>query len=373
MTLLYFICLGIIGAYVLLIFSFVIGFDLLKINRQISEKKTHFSIIVPFRNEAEFLPELLNSITKLNYPKNTFEILFVDDDSSDNSVSILNKFCTVNPHINIQLIPNNRISNSPKKDAITAAIHLAQHQWIICTDADCILPNKWLETYSNFIETFNPNMVVAPVNFVSKNSFLAQFQTIDFYSMQGTTIGSFGMQYPIMANGANLAYKKEVFNQLNGFENNNFITSGDDVFLLENFLSHNPKKVLFLKDYAACVSTYPVKTWKTLIQQRKRWAAKATHFSNTYTQLIGLLVFITNGICILAFFAAFFNPRYIWLFCLKFIIDTVLIFKTAGFFQQKINLFSYLKTLLFYPFFTFYIAAISMFGSFHWKDRAFKK
>lgn len=373
MTLLYFICLGIIGAYVLLIFSFVLGFDLLKTNKKISEKKTHFSIIVPFRNEAEFLPELLNSIIKLNYPKNAFEFIFVDDDSLDNSTSLLKKFCEENPQINIRLISNKRTSNSPKKDAITAAIQLAQHQWIICTDGDCILPNQWLETYSNFIETYTPNMVVAPVNFVSKNSFLAQFQTIDFFSMQGTTMGSFGIQYPFMANGANLAYKKDVFLKLNGFEDNNFIASGDDVFLLESFLSYNPKKVLFVKDYAACVSTYPVKTWKALIQQRKRWSAKATHFSNTYTQLIGLLVFITNGISILALFVAFFNPRFIWLLSLKFVIDTVLVFKTATFFQEKINVFSYLKTLLFYPFFTFYIAAISMFGSFHWKDRAFKK
>ena len=79
-------------------------------------------------------------------------------------------------------------------------------------------------------------MIVAPVSLESNTTFLQQFQLIDFLSMQGATIGGFGIQQPFMANGANLAYQKELFIKLNGFENNNTIASGDDVFLLENFM-----------------------------------------------------------------------------------------------------------------------------------------
>lgn len=373
MMLVYFIFLALISAYVVLIFSFIIGFDMLKTSTNTSYKSITFSIVIPFRNEAELLPKLLASITKLAYPKNAFEIIFVDDDSSDNSVKLIKHFCTKNPSIAIKIIQNKRSSNSPKKDAITNAIHHAKYNWILCTDADCTLPKKWLNAYASFIQTYAPNMVVAPVHFTSNNSFLEQFQMFDFLSMQGATMGSFGVQQPFMANGANLAYKKELFLQLNGFESNNFIASGDDVFLLETFLKHEKQKVFFLKNYTASVGTAPVKTWKALVQQRKRWAAKATHFNNIFTQLIGLLVFVANGISILALFLALYNSRFLWLIILKFVIDTVLIYKTGQFFKQKITNVHYLKTLLFYPFFTFYIAAISMFGSFQWKERAFKK
>jgi cellulose synthase/poly-beta-1,6-N-acetylglucosamine synthase-like glycosyltransferase len=352
---------------------FTIGFDSVKNNSKKHSTCIPFSIIIPFRNEEKQLPGLLRSISELAYDVSLFEVLLVNDDSSDNSIQLIKVFKRQNPHLTISIIENNRCSNSPKKDAISTAIKLTKHEWIIGTDADCHLPINWLKCYSNFISTHNPNMVVAPVCFKSNTTFVQQFQLIDFLSMQGVTIGGFGIQQPFMANGANLAYKKDIFLKLNGFENNNAIASGDDVFLLENFITHKKDRVLFLKDKNALVTTFPVNSWKALINQRKRWAAKATHFTNTFTISVGLLVFLANCISITTLFLVFINTNFIWLFVLKISIDTILIYKTAYFYQQKISMMAYFKTLLFYPFFTAYIAISSMLTPFEWKDRAFKK
>ena len=352
---------------------FTIGFDRLKNNSQKQNTHTPFSVIIPFRNEAKHLPGLLQSISRLNYDTSLFEILLIDDDSSDASVQIIEAFKSQNPQLSISVVENMRSSNSPKKDAITTAIKHTKLDWIISTDADCILPTDWLNCYSNFIHSHDPNMVVAPVSLKSNTTFLEQFQLIDFLSMQGATIGGFGIQQPFMANGANLAYQKELFIKLNGFENNNTIASGDDVFLLENFIAYQKNKVLFLKDEGALVTTFPVSSWHTLINQRKRWAAKATHFSNSFTKIVGVLVFLANCCMMLSIIASVFNTNFIWVFLLKISIDTILIYKTANFYQQKINTISYFKTLIFYPFFTAYIAITSMLTTFEWKDRAFKK
>jgi len=352
---------------------FIIGFDRLKPITKQHEDATQFSIIIPFRNEAHNLPGLLNSITAIEYDKSLYEIILVDDDSTDDSQEIINTFCAENPTIDLKTIKNLRQSNSPKKDAISTAISSTKYNWIVATDADCILPKTWLSSFNTCIFENNPNMLVAPVSFKSDSSFLHQFQLIDFLSMQGATIGGFGIQHPFMANGANLAYKKELFLQLNGFKYNDFIASGDDVFLLENFVAHDKSKVLFLKDFKALVTTYPTKNWNELIQQRKRWAAKVTHFKSHFAKCIGALVFFANFAIGLGLIIGFYYPIFLLLLLPKFAIDSLLIFKTASLYQNKINLISFLKTVLFYPFFTVYIAIISLTSPFVWKDRYFNK
>lgn len=373
MILIYLICLCVIGSYFLLILAFIIGFGRLENNTINHESHITFSVIIPFRNEAKYLPGLLDSISKLAYDTSLFEVLLVDDGSTDNSIQIIESFKQQFPQLIITVLKNNRYSNSPKKDAISTAIKHTTHNWVISTDADCIVPQQWLKSYSDFINTYNPNMVVAPVSFIPEIAFLKQFQHIDFLSMQGATIGGFGMQQPFMANGANLAYKKELFLKLNGFENNNTIASGDDVFLLENFIAYKKEKTLFLKDRNALVTTFPVETWRALINQRKRWAAKATHFSNVFTKIVGVLVFLANCSAILSMLMLVYNYNFIWLFLLKVTIDTVLIFKTSKLYQHNIAIAAFLKTIVFYPFFTAFVALSSLTTTFEWKGRAFKK
>ena len=127
----------ILALYCSLLIAFLIGFDKVE-NFKIAKikSKTKFSIIVPFRNEVENLEELLQSISTLNYPKELFEILLVNDDSIDDSVNLIKNFIPENDRLNIKILTNNRRTNSPKKDAIQTAILQANFDWIITTDAD---------------------------------------------------------------------------------------------------------------------------------------------------------------------------------------------------------------------------------------------
>lgn len=365
----------IFGLYAILIFSFAIGFIRLKeFKLKNSTSKTKFSIIIPFRNEAKNLPKLLQSITELNYPKELCEFIFVDDDSDDNSVEIINLFSLQN----IKIIDNIRVSNSPKKDAITTAIQQAKHDWIVTTDADCLLPKNWLNTFDSFIQLNNPKMVVAPVNYQAENSFLHRFQLLDFMSMQGTTIGGFGIKFPFMCNGANLAYKKDEFIKLNGFYGNNHIASGDDVFLFEKFIESDKKSVHFIKSKEAIVSTFPVDSWKELINQRVRWAAKTGNFKSIRVKLIGLLVLVVNLSILFNFLGAIFQQisytKPLTLFTFKLIIDLILFIPTIRFFkQEKAFIKSYFFSTILYPFFSSWVIYKSIFSNYQWKGRNFKK
>ena len=368
--------------YLLLILVLVFGFDKVDVfNVEDIKAEIKFSVIIPFRNEAENLPELLASISDLNYPKSHFEFIFVDDDSSDDSVEIIMRFLDKRPFDcaqgDISVIKNIRTSNSPKKDAITSAIKTAKHDWIATTDADCVLPKFWLDTLDCFIQKKKCKMVVAPVTYHQTNSFLKRFQLLDFLSLIGATIGGFGINKPFLCNGANLAYKKELFISLNGFEGNNTIASGDDIFLLQKAIKHNASAILFLKSKTAIVKTKPQQTLQSLVSQRKRWAAKTASYNSTFGKLVGLIVLLMNAALVCGFIIVMIGllniKPFLYIFIIKSLVDFLLIFKTARFYEQENQLYSFIFSSLLYPFFSVYIAFISLFTKYKWKGRSFSK
>ena len=355
--------------YILFIGQLIYGCNRMKrFSRKEFTPKTSFTIVVPFRNEKENLPNLLHSISLLNYPKELVEIILVDDDSEE-------VFSVQDLVFSMKVIKNERKSNSPKKDAIETAIQVAKNDWIITTDADCLVQKNWLRTFDQYIQENEVEMVASGVCYVPKNSFLSAFQNLDFLSLQGASIGSFGINQPFMCNGANFAYSKHFFKKLNGFQGNETIASGDDVFLLQKAVSVAPKKVGFLLAKESIVATKPVETWTELFQQRIRWASKSTGYSSIYGKLLALVVFGGNLAWILSFLlwlVGLLDQNIFMLFvALKFLIDFILIYKTASFFESELQYV--LASSLLYPFFSVSVAVYSLFGKYNWKGRNFRK
>ena len=129
---------------------------------QKSKDSTQFSIIVPFRNEIKNLPLLLESISLLDYNRDNFEVILVDDSSQDQSKNYIEGFIKIHPNLQVKLLLNQRKFNSAKKDAINTAMEFAQFDWIISTDADCNLPKEFLKTYDSFIENQTTSLVAGP-------------------------------------------------------------------------------------------------------------------------------------------------------------------------------------------------------------------
>ncbi len=372
-------------------FSFILGLYMVRIARLSwgfskvphfsppkKVSKIKFSIIIPFRNEAKHLKPLLTSLSALDYPKSHFEVICVDDASEDNSVALINTFLKAQQSpINLRVISNIRQTNAPKKDAITTAIKQASQQWILTTDADCIVPKHWLERYSTFIQHTNATCVAGPVMYTNTNTFLNRFQVLDLLSLQGATIGGFGLQKPFLCNGANLAYTQSLFAAVNGFEGNTDISSGDDIFLLEKALKHSPNKVSYLKCDTAIVKTDTQASWQDLIQQRIRWAAKTGAYNNTFAKTTGLIVLLMNMSLILlpALYFLHVVPLQLWatVLILKVLTDSLLLYKAALFFKQLQALKSLLLSFLLYPLFSSYVVVLALGKGYQWKGRSFKK
>ena len=364
---------------IMLIYSMTIGlliygFSRIKIYESIGLKPTNkFTIIVPFRNEAENLPILLESLSNLNYPNAMFEVILVDDESEE-------RLQIADYRLQITVIKNIRVSNSPKKDAISTAMKIVKTNWVITTDADCVVNENWLLTLDNYIQNHDVVMIAGAVTYDCEESFLHHFQQLDLASLQGATIGSFGLGKGFMCNGANFAYTKTMFETLNGFEGNNTIASGDDVFLLQKAVARFPEKVHYLKSEYNIIRTKPLNDWKSLFYQRVRWASKTDSYQSIFGKGLGLVVFAGNLCWLLVLIAVgigLWAFRYMaiqnlfLLFFTKFVVDTILLSKTNTFLTK--NKMRYLITSSFlYPFFSVTVALYSLFGKYEWKGRIFK-
>ncbi len=336
---------------------------------------THFSVVIPFRNEAANLPNLLKTLNGLKYPSEMFELIFVNDASKDTSETIISE-AMEKSRFSIKLIQNKRVSNSPKKDAISEAIKNSNFEWIVTTDADCELPKNWLKTFDTFIQKNNPIMVCGPVIYESNGNFIENFQQLDGLSLQAVTIGSFGLRNPLLCNGANLAYKKEAFLKVNGFSGNNHIASGDDIFLLEKMKKAFPKRIQFLKSKETIVFTKPQQTWKNVINQRIRWASKTSKQKGLTSKVLGILVFLMN-LSILAFpFFMIFDTEnlgfYLLLTAIKIIVDYVVVQQNFSLFGKKSSFWKFLLQTYIYAIIVLIVTLGSFRGNYSWKGRTFE-
>lgn len=368
----------ILNCYIIVLFFLYKGFQRLLIIPSseilnIQDSSISFTIVIPFRNEARHLPKLVASLNALKFPKNNFEIIFVNDESTDVSINIISK--TIDPSISYRILDNVLLTNSPKKDAITLAISKAKGNWIVTTDADCEVPNLWLHEYLKAIETFDAKMLCAPVMNAIEGNFIARFQQAEILSLQGVTMGSFGVGNPLLCNGANLAFEKEAFYSVNGYEGNSHLASGDDIFMLQKMKVTFPEKIYFIKSAAAIVITQPVSNWNVLIKQRTRWASKTTKVKNTRATLLGLLVFSINLLFIVFVLLGLFGITK-WYVAALFIFikisaDLLFINKIKRWFKILDSIFSFVIVGFLYPFITCFVAFKCLTNNYEWKGRTY--
>ena len=372
MELVFYTVFGIYALLILILYNGFLNVNLFKSEETVATTK--FSIIIPFRNEADNLPQLLQSLALLDYPNDLFEVCLVNDASTDNSVEIINNF-KQRATFNIKLIDNQQFYKSPKKDAVTTGINQTHFEWIVTTDADCMVPPKWLSLFNSFIACNKVDFIASAVAYNTKNSFFDAFQALDFLSLQGTTIGAFGIHKAFMCNGANLAYKRSVFAEINGFEGNTNLASGDDVFLLQKVIQQKKFKIKYLKSRAHIVKTSPVKTVKDLLSQRIRWASKTKAYRGYFPKFLALSVFLVNLSLVISLpFLAFEILKietifFIWIG--KMLIDASLLYQTAQFMWQTQAFKFYALSAIIYPFFVVISALASFFKTFEWKERTF--
>ncbi|MCW3074065.1 MAG: hypothetical protein JWP69_1134 [Flaviaesturariibacter sp.] len=327
------------------------------------------SVIIAARNEEGNIAQLLKALQLQTYPPDCFEVIVVDDHSTDLTTT------RVLDYSSIQLIslPDGITS---KKKAISTGIEHAAGELIITTDADCLPGTKWLETIVHFYKEKNAQFIAAPVQYHYQNNLVELFQTMDFLTLQGITAASVATNFHSMCNGANLAYTKQAFMNVNGFAGIDTVASGDDMLLMHKIWKQHPQNVFYLKAPAAIVQTAPMPTWKEFFWQRIRWASKTTAYDDKRIFWALLLVYLFNLQFIVLAIAGFWNSLFwsaaLCLLVLKTAVELPFFYSVAKFYhQQKLVRFFFLFQPL-HILYTVVIGALSQTGSYQWKGRKTK-
>jgi poly-beta-1,6-N-acetyl-D-glucosamine synthase len=326
------------------------------------------SIIIPARNEERNIGLLLAALQRQTYRKEFFEIIVVDDHSTDATSDIVRRYPGV-----ILLKLEVEAINSYKKKAIEKGIAAAQGDLIITTDADCTPPSGWLQTIVSFKQKTNAAFIVAPVVFDCNSELVQVFQAMDFMVLQGITGASVYKKIHSMCNGANLAYERKVFYEVNGFTGIDHIASGDDMLLMHKIAKKYRGRVHYLKSTDAIVSTKPMQSWSSFFNQRIRWASKAMHYNEKRIFGVLILVYLFNLSFLVLLLAGFWNHFY-WLYFLiawifKTVVEFPFFYSIAGFFgkQWAIRWFFFFQPV--HIFYTIISGLFGQFGKYEWKGR----
>lgn len=339
------------------------------------EPSTHISIIIPARNEENNIAHVLKDILSQYYPTHLMEIIVVDDHSTDQTAHFVESFVGVK-YINLEKIIGNKKLNAYKKKAIETGIQYSTGELIITTDADCRMGPYWLLSLVSYFEKYNCQFIAAPVQFFNNGSILQTFQSLDFITMQGITGAIVSQKAGTMCNGANLCYTRRAFQLVNGFTDIDDIASGDDMLLMYKIEQKFPQKIGFIKCTEAIVSTYPMLTWKSFLQQRIRWASKARKFKDIRIKLVLALVYSFNAIFFILQIAAFFNYlhglTFLGILCIKSITEYYFLRPVAIFFSKKKELIPFFGLQFIHIPYILLAGLIGQLGTYTWKERQVK-
>ncbi len=284
MILLFFISIGLSIGYIFLLQWITEGWEVF-IPYKGGNPSTKVSIIIAARNEEANIVNCLSSIYKNKYPQDLLEIIVVDDQSQDRTAAIVKEQF---PQVTLLYT----IKNQGKKAAIQLAANRAQGELLMFTDADCIVPEKWLDT---LVSNYNPelvNFIAAPVQIDLEDTNLSRFQYLDVAATMAVTANGILRKSYYSANGANMAVNRKIFLELYSSRLDGEIASGDDMFTIQYLAKQDPSKITFVRSLDATVTTKGEETLSDLLSQRKRWAGKSRHYPEKNIVLVQGYVFL---------------------------------------------------------------------------------
>lgn len=350
-------------SYALLVIAFWVGWNR-SINKSLpcfsTEVEDFISVIVPVRNEANHIERLLNDLTRLHYTN--FQIVIVDDHSTDDTLKILK--ASVLPQLTVISNPG-----KGKKSALAEGVRISEGQIIATTDADCSLPEDWLKTINQYFQNKDTVFLFGPVRLKQTGSFFSALQAIEFASLVGTGAATIAFNKPTICNGANLAYRKEVFIEVNGYEGNLHIPSGDDEFLMRKIHKRYARGIHFSK--AAVVETLPARDLRSFLRQRMRWASKWRHNTSAFSITLAIFILLTQVASVWCMVSLLTSVSYlpVILLIIKFFIEALFLFSVCHFLKITWNWLAFMVLQVVYPFYVIGVGITSNFISGSWKGR----
>lgn len=274
-------------AYFSLLLIVIWGIILLR--RRKHRNDLTISVIIPCWNEEENLPGLFKALQNLDYPRENYEVILVNDCSTDNTGSILKAECELIANWQYLEIKEKPENLKGKKFALTKAIELSSKEIILVTDADCQPKPNWLTSMAG---CFNKDTGVvlghSPIIELKDN---LKYKFFAFENLVAASFMAAGtpFRYPASSCARNLAYRKKVFKDIDGYNSSKGVPSGDDIFLTQDVTKKTNWKFGYNIDEESYVPTIPVDFGKKYFKQQMRRNGKIPYWLPLFKAL-GLVI-----------------------------------------------------------------------------------
>lgn len=263
------------------------------------------SIIIALKNEEKNISQLVKKLIEINYSYDLLEIILIDDYSTDSTLSLLmnyknSKFIVLKNSDN----PDKKIG---KKAALSYGIKNSTGDILFFTDADCLPAKEWINTFLYHFEK-GADFVFGYSPFIKKDSLLNRFIRFENTKTSFLMKSFYYSGYPYMCFGRNSAYKKSLFNKLNGFNSIERSLSGDDDLFLQLALKSD-SVIHFCEDENGIIKTEPVDNWNDYLRKKIRHTSAGKYYNPFISFLLSIYHFC-NVISLIGIFIS--------LFCLDF-------------------------------------------------------
>ncbi|MBV8390556.1 MAG: glycosyltransferase [Mucilaginibacter sp.] len=367
-----YISLLLTGLYLFVLAYLIIGWARLKrpvFNNSVPSTKV--TVMIAARNEEAKIRYTIDDLLAQDYPKHLTEIIMVDDHSTDKTAEIIRTY--EDRGVKLLQLNEDKPLNSYKKKAIAKAIDLSSGTLMVATDADCRMGPKWLSTIVNYYETNNSVMISSPVAYFEERGLFEYMQTLEFSYLIGIGASFIGNGRASTCNGANLAYRKDVFYEVGGFKGIDDLASGDDELLLQKVAVRYPGRIGFLKSREAIVYTHAKHTLKEFLQQRRRWASKSTKYKDKKIVALAVGIWLFNVSLLVNLVLGFYNVYFFKLlalqFLLKYLFELAFLLPITSFFKRTALVALLIFLIPIHVIYFVYIGLIGNSRKYVWKDR----
>lgn len=325
------------------------------------------TVLVPARNEAARIAACVASLRAQRYDASRMEVIILDDHSDDGTAGCAADAIADDPRFRILAT-----TGEGKKAALTEGVAAARGEVIITTDADCLHDPDWLVAMVSPFDD-GADIVAGPVVYDDRSTFFGRLQALEFLGLVGVGAGFFGVGYPRLCNGANLAYRRSAFVDAGGYAGNDGVQSGDDEFLLHRIVYERGGRASFVARHEAIVRTAPAPSVRSFLAQRVRWASKGREYSDgrfvSFLVLLFVYLLFAATAPLVAFSSLVAIPLAAAFFLVKIMADTAVLNATAALLRQPIRPVDILAAELIHPYYLVTVSLFGFFGRYTWKNR----
>ena len=324
------------------------------------------SVIIAARDEENNIANCLTSVLRQTYPSNLFEVIVVDDNSTDNTADICKAFMERFPNLFCIAAPEN--PNLPgKPNALACGIEASHGEVILITDADCTVPSTWIECTAQHYEG---NIgLIGGITLQRNANWFEGMQSLDWAFILGMAASTAGLGHQHGSIGNNLSFKRKAYDHVGGYRKLKFSVT-EDYTIVQAIIDSGQWDYIYPIDSKTMVESKPCSDWKTLLRQKQRWGKGALDM-----KISGFLIMVV-GFCmhISPFIMLYWGSVVLSasMLLVKFIFDYIFLYR----FLKRVERISDLKWFYYFEmYFIFYVILLPFLvffgGKVQWKGRTF--